>query len=459
MRETIVLLALLSLVLGAGCGQATTPSEGTVPTPTHLSTISPTPTPSSVSTPIPPTIPTLAPTPAPTPTQAPQPTAIPSPTPRPNPTATTLPSPPPEPTAHRQAPGATTPTAMPAAGPVAAKEVKVEVVAENPRVPWALAFAPDGRLFFTERPGAIRVMEGGKLLPEPFARLPVAAEAEAGLLGLALSPDFQNNGYVYAYYTYRGVDGRLWNRVVRLKDRGNRGEEPAVLLDGIPGAGIHDGGRLRFGPDGKLYITTGDAASSQLSQDRASLAGKVLRLNPDGSIPPDNPFSGSPVFSLGHRNPQGLAWHPVTGGLFITEHGPQAHDEVNLVQGGKNYGWPLVTGRGGDSNFVAPLWESGSSTWAPSGATFNSGGKLPPEWRGRLFFGALRGGHIHWLELTPPDYREVVKDGVLFQDQYGRIRDVVQGPDGYLYFATSNRDGRGAPAPTDDRILRLVPSP
>lgn len=318
-----------------------------------------------------------------------------------------------------------------------------------------MAFAPDGRLFFTERPGRVRVVQDDRLLSRPWAQLEVAQEGEAGLLGLALSPDFPRTGYVYVYYTYRDRSGRLWNRVSRLRDEGGQGTGEEVVLDGIPGAGIHDGGRIRFGPDAKLYVTTGDAASSSLAQDLNSLAGKILRLNPDGSIPQDNPFPGSPVYSYGHRNPQGLDWRPGAGTLVAVEHGPSAHDEVNVVVPGGNYGWPLVSGERTATGLISPLLETGEDTWAPSGASFYSG-DLFPQWRGDLFIAALRGQHLHRLRLDPSD-TAVVEDEVLFPGELGRLRDVVVGPDGALYLATSNRDGRGSPRPSDDRILRVAP--
>ena len=281
--------------------------------------------------------------------------------------------------------------------------VTVEVVAQGLKVPWGLVFAPDGRLFLTERGGVIRVIEDGRLLPDSYAELDVAQEGEGGLLGLALDPDFETNGYLYIYYTYRNPQGFLQNRVTRLKE-GDSGaqEEPLIILDNIPASRIHNGGRIKFGPDGKLYVTTGDAGSSILSQDMDSLAGKILRINRDGAVPQDNPFPGSPVYSYGHRNPQGLAWHPVTDQLFATEHGPVGHDEVNLIEAGGNYGWPIIIGTGNDPRFLDPLLESGLDTWAPSGATFYDGDVLPSEWKGRLLFGALRGQRINWLTLSPP---------------------------------------------------------
>jgi glucose/arabinose dehydrogenase len=283
--------------------------------------------------------------------------------------------------------------------------------------------------------------------------LPVAATGEAGLLGLALDPGYQDNHYLYLYFTYR--QGRaLQNRVVRLAEMGGSTEDQVVLLDGISGATIHNGGRIKFGPDGKLYISTGDAAQPSLSQDLTSLVGKVLRLNPDGSIPADNPFSGSPVFSYGHRNPQGLAWQPGTDKLYATEHGPRGHDEVNLLQAGGNYGWPEVRGQEGEGTaFSAPVLESGGSTWAPSGAAFCDG-PCHPGLSGRFLFAGLRSTALWWVDL---DSQQPVQARPLLEGRYGRIRDVVQGPDGSLYLLTSNRDGRGSPSPEDDRLLRVVP--
>ncbi len=334
-------------------------------------------------------------------------------------------------------------------------DLRVEVVASNLVVPWSLAFAPDGRLFFTERLGRVRVIVEGQLQEEPAAQLNVAAVGEAGLLGLAIDPEFERNRHVYVYYSYQLALGGLWNRVARLSEANNRLFNETIILDGIPGAGIHDGGRIKFGPDGKLYITTGDAANAELSQDINSLAGKILRINKDGSIPLDNPFPNSSVYTLGHRNPQGIDWHPLTGKLFLSEHGSSAHDEVNIIEPGKNYGWPIVIGGAGDPRFTDPLLESGTTTWAPSGASFYDG-DLIPDWKGNFFIATLRGKHLRMVSLNPPNFDSVMMTEALFQDQYGRLRDVIQGPDGYLYISTSNRDGRGSPATDDDRILRIA---
>ena len=344
--------------------------------------------------------------------------------------------------------------------PPAAPTVNVATVVGGLDTPWALAFAPDGRLFITERPGRIRVVKNGQLQPEPWLTLDVVESGESGLLGLALDPQFAQNGYVYVAYTA----ARFQNRLVRLREdpATGKGVFDKVLLEGALGASNHDGGRVRVGPDGKLYWTMGDAQTPTLAQDTGSLNGKILRLNPDGSVPADNPFTGSYVYSLGHRNPQGLAWQPGTGRLYATEHGPSGgagpeqgggRDEVNLIESGGNYGWPLITGDQGRVGLVSPVLHSGTQvTWAPGGATFVTGG----PWAGSLLFVGLRGQSLYRVTLDPANPRAVASFERLLQGQYGRLRDVVEGPDGAIYLATSNRDGRGSPAANDDRVLRLT---
>jgi len=225
-----------------------------------------------------------------------------------------------------------------------------------------------------------------------------------------------------------------------------------VLLDGARGASIHDGGRLGFGPDGKLYWTVGDASDPNLAQDPTALNGKILRLNADGSIPGDNPFPGSPVYSYGHRNPEGLAWQPGSNRLYATEHGPSAHDEVNLIEPGRNYGWPLVTGSEAHEATAPSVIESGTDTWAPAGATFATQG----PWMGALLFAGLRGQALFRLTIDPNDPSHALSLDQELQGQYGRLRAVAQAPDGTFYILTNNRDGRGSPAPEDDRVLRLT---
>jgi glucose/arabinose dehydrogenase len=340
----------------------------------------------------------------------------------------------------------------------------VQLVASGLVAPWAVDLAPDGRLFITERPGRIRIAQlgpGGGLSAEPWATLPASTvrDGEKGLLGLALDPQFTSNRYVYVYYSYIAANGATRNKVVRMRDADGRGVDETVLLDGIPGNANHDGGRVKFGPDGKLYVTTGDAENGANAQNASVLAGKILRMNKDGSVPADNPTSGSLVWSLGHRNVQGLAWHPDTGALYETEHGPSnpfpdcCHDEVNLIVPGGNYGWPLVRGIAGDQRFRDPLLESGAvETWAPSGAAFAT---KPGPLRGSLLFAALRGQHLHRV-VFGPDGRTVLFQEKLLTNQYGRLRDVFEIASGEFLVLTSNRDGRGLPRPDDDRVLLVT---
>lgn len=330
---------------------------------------------------------------------------------------------------------------------------RVETVATGLQIPWALAFAPDARLFVTERPGRVRIYGPGATAPELALTLDdVFAQGEAGALGLTLDPEFASNRHVYLYYSAQAGAGPV-NRVVRYREAGGRLGERAVLLDGIPANAIHDGGRLRFGPDGLLYVTAGDAANTSLAQDVASLAGKILRVARDGTTPRENPFS-SPVWSYGHRNPQGLDWHP-NGSLWAAEHGNAGNDEVNVIEAGANYGWPRIEGAQTMPGMRTPL-VSYSPAIAPSGAAFYRGGRFP-AFVDNLFVAALRGAHLLRLRVDAAAPR-VVSQERLLADRYGRIRDVAVGPDGYIYFCTSNRDGRGSPDPADDRIARLVPA-
>jgi glucose/arabinose dehydrogenase len=247
-----------------------------------------------------------------------------------------------------------------------------------------------------------------------------------------------------------------------MRWEGGRLGTPQTLLDDVPGGTNHDGSRLAFGPDGMLYMTTGDAGNARLAQDRSSLAGKILRLTPDGRPAPGNPF-GDAVWTLGHRNPQGLVFHPGTGVLYATEHGPNTDDEVNLIERGRNYGWPDVRGycdSGGERDFCAanevvePV-EAWTPTVAVAGADFYDGDVFP-EWRGSLLVTALRGESLFRLTLTS-DGRRAASTERLLEGELGRIRDVLVGPDGTVYLATSNRDGRGRPRGGDDRIVRLTP--
>jgi glucose/arabinose dehydrogenase len=322
-------------------------------------------------------------------------------------------------------------------------QLKVKVVASGLEAPWGLAFLPDGRALVSER-------DSGKLLivtasghVEEVQRLPADGSGEGGLLGIAVSPHYASDGLVYAYFS-TAQD----NRVVRFR----LGEEPTPILTGIPVSTNHNGGRIAFGPDGMLYIGTGDATTRGAAQDRNSLAGKILRLKPDGAVPADNPFPNSPVYSYGHRNVQGFAWD-ATGQLYATEFGQNAFDEVNKIVAGCNYGWPEVEGTGGGNRYRDPVTTFTTAEASPSGATFLKGGAMP-QWEGNLFVAALRGERLWRLSFDASG--TIAAREALLQGQYGRLRHVAQAPDGSLWVLTSNRDGRGNPAPNDDRILRLA---
>ena len=326
------------------------------------------------------------------------------------------------------------------------ERVGVSTLATNLEVPWSFAFLPGGNALVTER-------DSGRLLtvnPSGEARvvqtLPEGGSGEGGLLGVAVSPNYEEDRYVYAYYTTERD-----NRVVRFRI----GEEPEPVLTGIPVNSYHDGGRIKFGPDGMLYISTGDAGDTENSQDRGSLGGKILRIEPDGSIPKDNPFAGNPVYSYGHRNVEGLAWD-AEGQLYASEFGQNTWDEVNRIEAGENYGWPEVEGKGGqDRGYVDPITVWPTSEASPSGAEIMVDGAIP-QWEGDLFVAALRGERLWHLELN--DKGHVTDREKLLDGEVGRVRDVAQAPDGSLWVSTSNYDTYGNPvSEQDDRILRLAP--
>jgi glucose/arabinose dehydrogenase len=335
--------------------------------------------------------------------------------------------------------------------------VKVVTIADNLTIPWSIDWTPDGTIFFTERNGNLRVIENGILVNEPILSLSVGG-VEGGMLGVTVDPNYFDNNYIYLYYTYNEFLSAS-NKVVRYVVTDGIVTEDKVLIDGIPAGPFHDGGRIQFGPDGKLYITTGEAGNPELAQDLNSLGGKILRINSDGTIPDDNPWENSPVYSIGHRNPQGIDWDE-SGNLVATEHGPSgwrgvAHDEINLITPGKNYGWPDIIGDESMDGLQNPILHTGDDTWAPSGSEFYSGEKIP-QWTGKYFVATLRGSHLHMIDFDLQN-NKVVSHEKLFQNEFGRLRDVATGPDGFLYILTSNQDGRGTPQTNDDRILRIVP--
>lgn len=320
----------------------------------------------------------------------------------------------------------------------------VEVVAAELDIPWDIAFLPDGTALVTERSGSVVHLESGRAFPISG----IAHVGEAGLLGIALHPDFAENTFVYLYETTDRGDA-LENRVIRYTYTGDELVFDRVIYSGIPGARYHDGGRIAFGPDRMLYITVGDAGDAARAQDPDTLHGTILRLNDDGTVPEDNPF-GTSVYSYGHRNPQGLAWD-AAGRLWSTEHGRSGVrsglDEINLIVPGGNYGWPQSEGDTVLPGTIAPaLHSTADVTWAPASAHYHNGS---------LFFGGLRGETLYEAVL---DGEEVVALREHIVGEFGRIRTVQIGPDGFLYITTSNRDGRGSPAAEDDRIIRIDPA-
>ncbi|GAA5042879.1 glucose/arabinose dehydrogenase [Thermocatellispora tengchongensis] len=316
---------------------------------------------------------------------------------------------------------------------------RAQVSVTGLQVPWALAFLPDGSGLVSERnTGRIMQVRPGAA-PVAVATLPgVSASGESGLLGIAVSPTYAQDQWVYAYYTTASD-----NRVVRF--RLNAAQSPQVLLSGIPSAAIHDGGRIAFGPDGMLYVATGDAAATGNAQNLSSLAGKILRLRPDGTIPPDNPFAGSAVYSYGHRNVQGLAWDS-QGRLYATEFGQNTWDEINAIVAGGNYGWPTCEGTCSNASFRNPIVTWTTAEASPSGLAYANG---------TLFAAGLRGNRLWTVPVTASG--SAGTPVAELQGRYGRLRAVAVGPDGWLWITTSNRDGRGTPTADDDRIIRVPP--
>jgi glucose/arabinose dehydrogenase len=351
-----------------------------------------------------------------------------------------------------------TPPVTPAEG------LEVETLVSGLTTPWDLAWGPDGQIWVSERGGRISRVNPSNGQRTTAGQVPGVSESgESGLMGIAFHPDFGSQPFVYAAHSYL-QNGALRNRLVRMRWDGQTLGTPEVLLANIPASSIHNGSRLAVGPDRLLYMTMGDASNQDMAQDRSSLSGKVLRLTLTGQPAAGNPF-GTAIYSFGHRNPQGLVFHPTSGALYSTEHGPSDNDEVNIVVAGRNYGWPTVHGACDDdvgserafcqaNNVVEPL-ATWTPTIAPSGADIYLA-DLIPQWKGNLLFTSLNGRALYRLTLSADGQRVTAKE-TLFQGQFGRLRDVLVGPDGSVYLATSNRDGRGSPSADDDRILRVRP--
>jgi glucose/arabinose dehydrogenase len=334
----------------------------------------------------------------------------------------------------------------------------VETFASHLDTPWEMEFASDGRLFVTQRPGVISVISTDGTVKTWLKLDSVVAEVgESGLFGIELDPNYAENGYVYFGYTYAKEKSPLVliNKIVRYRDNAGTPVFDKVLLDNIPGNYLHNVGAFEFGPDGMLYVTSGEIFEPSLAQDPASLNGKILRLTRDGAIPADNPVAGSYVYSMGHRNPQGLAFQSETNSLWSTEHGPSeeqgcCRDEINLIQPGKNYGWPLITGGQEQDGLETPVYHSGdTTTWAPTGGVFITTG----EWKGSMLFTGLRGQALYRAVFDAADPARIDTVERYLHKELGRLRNVKEGPDGRIYIAVSNQDGRGDPLTIDDRIV------
>lgn len=337
----------------------------------------------------------------------------------------------------------------------------IQSVATNLTVPWSMVFTSQTRAIVSERPGRIRVLENDDLSPTPlYTFSTVSSKSEEGLMGLAIDPNYETTKYIYACYA--SMNGTtMSDSIVRLTDEGTRLTNETVILSGIPAAVNHAGCRLRFGPDEKLYITTGEATQKNIAQDRNSLGGKILRINADGSIPPDNPFPNSPIFSLGHRNPQGIDWHPITNQLWSTEHGPSGNDgpgggdEVNRIEAGKNYGWPIVSHQKNAPDFISPSLVFTPAVAPASGMFYR--GSLYPQWKNNFLFGMLRGTGIMRVQFDDQG-QQIVANSKIAGIDVGRVREIVESPDGSLYFTTSNQDGRGRARAQDDQIFKIIVS-
>jgi len=368
----------------------------------------------------------------------------------------------------------------------------IDTVGYGFEAPWDMAFLPDGRILVTERPGRVRTVTPGEgLHPDPWATLEVHAVAEAGLLGIDLAPDFQSSGEVYLHGTFQDVPqslvprllaslqrriasrsnpdaGTAWeNRVVRLTDRGGVGVYPRVIVDQLPSGPVHAGGALRFGPDGLLYLSLGDGASSEWASDWSSLRGKILRFDRSGEPARGNPLPDSPTFAVGLRNPQGLAWDLESGVLFAPDHGPTGmphegrrsdHDELNQIVAGGDYGWDAVAGMWSGEGIMPPLAE-----WVPAIAPAGIAILNDPMslWHRNIFLTGLVSQQLVRVVLSQTPGASGLHTATctesLLTEEYGRLRAIRTGPDGSLYFTTSNRDQRGSPRITDDLLLRIIP--
>jgi len=322
------------------------------------------------------------------------------------------------------------------------------IIASDLKIPWEIVFLPDSSMLVTERPGTLLRIDTEKQVIQEIEG--VRHIGEGGLLGMTIHPNFTRNGWLYLYSTTTSASGGLVNIIERYTFKNNKLTERKTIFAGIAGSSNHDGGRIAFGPDGYLYITTGDAENPNSAQDTQSLNGKILRIRDDGTIPTDNPFKNA-VYSFGHRNPQGIAWDK-DGRLWETEHGPSGlqsgYDEVNLIEKGKNYGWPVLRGDEKQIGMVSPIIQSGSTdTWAPAGMVILNND---------IYFTGLRGQTLYKAQISRDGQdRPLLKLKKYLQKEYGRLRAIRLGPDGALHISTSNTDGRGEPQENDDKIVQI----
>ncbi|BFD25062.1 MAG: PQQ-dependent sugar dehydrogenase [Candidatus Parcubacteria bacterium] len=328
-------------------------------------------------------------------------------------------------------------------------EEKINFILSDLSIPWEIVFLPDEAILVSERTGDLIKYQDGR--SEKISIANVAAVGEGGLLGMVLHPDFNNNNYIYLYFTV-SENNKLSNKIVRyyLSLAPFALTDPQEIIKDVPGSNNHNGGRIAFGPDEKLYVTTGDAGNANAAQNRDSLAGKILRLNDNGSIPADNPF-GSAVWSYGHRNAQGLTWDDA-GRLWATEHGRSGAlsglDELNLIEPGKNYGWPLIQGDDQQTEMIAPRLHSGAkTTWAPASLAY---------YDNYLYFAGLRGEALYAVPVN--ENGDLGDLETFFMGDYGRLRIVKVGPDNSFYLGTSNQDGRGRVRAGDDKIIKMAPN-
>nr|WP_309100302.1 PQQ-dependent sugar dehydrogenase [Fredinandcohnia onubensis] len=312
------------------------------------------------------------------------------------------------------------------------------IIATNLTIPWMIS-KTDGAFLIPERVGRLSEIEeatGNVTRQQLNLQKEIVHQGEGGFLGFTVAPDYASSNQAFLYHTYL-EDGEILNRVILVERNDSTWEEKSVLLEGIPGGRIHNGGRIKIGPDQKLYVTAGDTGVPENSQNRTSLSGKILRMNLDGSIPNDNPFPNSYVYSYGHRNPQGLAWDE-KGTLYSTEHGQSAHDEINLIEPGKNYGWPVIEGDETETGMITPIYHTGEETWAPSGIDYANG---------KLYIATLRGSEVKSYDVESGRIETIL-------DINSRMRDVYI-EDSILYTITNNTDGRGNPKEDDDKLLSI----